>query len=93
MQCLKPLTALIEILELREVGCDWIGDLFGYYAIGHHDPVSFAQAVDPDCPDEAHQVRHEFWMEYSLEVDSDCNCFRKCNADVEGAFAVTYIEL
>ncbi|MGR3280416.1 hypothetical protein ACSYAD_35785 [Acaryochloris marina NIES-2412] len=97
MQCLKPLTASIEIQELREVGCDWSGDLFGYFAASHYDPVAFIQAVnaeyDPDSPVESGQVRHEFWMEYSLEVDSDCNCFRKCKADIEGAFAVTYIEI
>ncbi|MGR3280585.1 hypothetical protein ACSYAD_36635, partial [Acaryochloris marina NIES-2412] len=85
MQCLEPLTPLIEIQELREVGCDWIGGLRGCYAIGHYDPVAFAQAVDPDCPTEAHQVRHEYWMEYFLEMDGDCICFRKCNADIEGA--------
>ncbi|WP_235112217.1 MULTISPECIES: hypothetical protein [Acaryochloris] len=97
MQCLKPLTASIEIQELREVGCDWSGDLFGYYAIGHHDPVAFIQAVNaehnPDCPVEAQQVHQGFWMEYPLEIDSDCYCFKTCNADIEGAIAVTYIEV
>lgn len=97
MPCLESLTPLIEVLELREVGCDWIGGLRGCYAIGHYDPVTFIQAVnaeyDPDSPVESGQVRHEFWMEYSLEVDSDYYCFRKCKADVEGAFAVTYIEI
>ncbi|MGR3279691.1 hypothetical protein ACSYAD_32045 [Acaryochloris marina NIES-2412] len=97
MPCLEPLTPLIEILELREVGCDWIGDLRGYYAIGHYDPVAFIQAVItesvPDCPVEAQQVHQKFWMEYPLEIDSDCYCFKTCKADVEGAFAVTYIEI
>ncbi|WP_238549362.1 hypothetical protein [Acaryochloris marina] len=50
-------------------------------------------AVDPDCPAEVHQVRHEFWLEYFLEPDSDCICFIKCTADIEGSFAVTYLEL
>ena len=93
MQCLEPLAPMIEVLELREVGCDWIGGLQGCYALGHFNPVAFALAVDPDCPAEAHQVRHEFWLEYFLEPDGDCICFRKCTADIEGAFAVTYLEL
>ncbi|KAI9129543.1 hypothetical protein [Acaryochloris sp. CCMEE 5410] len=100
MPCLEPLTASIEILELREVDCDWMGDLLGYFAMGHYEPATFAQAVnaeyDPDIPAEAHQICHEFWVEVSLEpdeLDCNCTCLKTCKADVDGAFAVTYIEL
>ena len=100
MQCLEPLPASIEILELREVDCDSMGDLLGYFAIGHHNPAAFTQAVnaehDPDLPAKVHQVRHEFWGYIPLEpddLDCDCICVETCKADVEGAFAVTYAEL
>ncbi|NJR56520.1 MAG: hypothetical protein HC768_19400 [Acaryochloris sp. CRU_2_0] len=108
MECLERLTASIEILELREVDCDSISDLLGYFAIGHYDPVAFAQAVNaeyaPDPPVEVQQVRHEFWVECPLEPgepDCDCTYFEPCRVGVEGAMvydrpeviAVTYVEL
>lgn len=101
MQCLERLTASVQILELREVDCDWIGDLMGYFAVGHFDRVDFANAVnaeyEPDDSFEPHQAQHEFWAERPLEPDDldcgDCTYFEKCAADIEGAIAVTYVEI
>jgi hypothetical protein len=100
MQCLERLTDSVQILELREVDCDWMGDLMGYFAVGHFDRVDFANAVnaeyEPNDPLEAHQVCHEFWVERPLELDEpdcDCTCFENCAADMDGAIAVTYVEL
>ncbi|NJM74695.1 MAG: hypothetical protein HC852_01710 [Acaryochloridaceae cyanobacterium RU_4_10] len=94
-QCLKP---TIEILELREVDCDWIGELLGYFAIGHLDTSAFVDAVnaeyEPDERFEAREVRHEFWVERPLEPDEpdcDCTCFEKCWQNTEGAIAVTCV--
>ncbi len=99
MQCHEQLSPSVEILELREVDCDWIGELLGYFAVGHFDAVAFVDAVnaeyEPDESFEPSQVRHEFWVEQSLEPDEpdcDCTCFENCSEDTKGAITVTYVE-
>ena len=99
MQCSERLSPTIEILELREVDCDWLGELLGYFAIGHFDPIPFVEAVnaeyEPDWSFEPSQVQHEFWVERQLEPDEpdcDCTCLEKCLEDTEGAITVTYVE-
>jgi hypothetical protein len=97
--CLEQSSPTMEILELREVDCDWIGSLLGYFAVGYFDSVAFVDAINAEYePSEsfvAREVRHEFWVERPLEPDEpDCDCtyFEKCVADVDGAIAVTCVE-
>lgn len=98
-QCLEQVNSTMEILELREVDCDWMGELLGYFSIGHFDSVAFVDAVNTEYePEElfvAREVRHEFWVERLVEADEpDCDCtyFEKCWQNTEGAIAVTCVE-
>jgi hypothetical protein len=99
MNCTESLPNKIEIETLREVDYDDIGDVLGYYCLGHQNKVAFADAVnaeyEPDEPFEASQVKHIFWVERLLdEYEPDCKetYFQPCTEDVEGAFAATCIE-
>jgi hypothetical protein len=98
-QCLERSSPTMEILELREVDCDWQGALLGYFAIGYLDSVAFVDAINAEYePSEsfvAREVRHEFWVKRLLEPDEpDCDCtyFEKCWQNTEGAIAVTCVE-
>jgi hypothetical protein len=99
MQSPEQLRTNIEILELREVDCDWMGELLGYFAKGHFDAVEFVDAVNTEYETDTRftsdQVQHEYWVERPFEPDEpdcDCTCFENCLENAEGAIAVTFVE-
>lgn len=95
----------IEIIDLREAGCDG-GGLMGYWAKGHHDRYAFAEAVNQytgaDCYYDQRYVnvvsrnlgnievvRHEWWRAVPMSGQPGRIAYHNAEPHSRGAFAVT----
>jgi hypothetical protein len=89
----------LQIYELREIDCLWIGGLLGYFVYDHYEAQDFAIAVNrgfaPEPAIEANQVKHSYWVETPVDDDPDCDetYFEPCKSEAKGAIAVTYVEI